>query len=49
VFQHGRKDVPAFPLFTGQLVVNGTVSQAETARAFHVPPKTVKRYEKRLW
>jgi transposase-like protein len=29
-------------------VVNGTVSQAEIARAFHVPPKTVKRYVKRL-
>jgi transposase-like protein len=48
VFQHAREDLAAFRLFTSQLVVNGTVSQAEIARAFHVPPKTVKRYVKRL-
>src|SRR5665647_3688740 len=48
VFQHAQEDLPAFRLFTSQLVVNGTVSQAEIARAFHVPPKTVKRYVKRL-
>ena len=29
-------------------MVKGSVSQAEMARAFHVPPKTVKRYVKRL-
>jgi hypothetical protein len=33
VFQHGQDDLPAFRLFTSQLVVNGTVSQAEIARA----------------
>ena len=43
VFQHAIGDVAAFRLFTGQLAVNGTASQAEIARAFHVPPKTVKR------
>jgi transposase-like protein len=48
VFQHGQDDLPAFRLFTSQLVVNGTVSQAEIARAFQVPAKTVKRYVKRL-
>ena len=48
VFQHKQEDLAAFRLFTSQLVVNGTVSQAEIARAFHVPPKTVKRYVKRL-
>lgn len=48
VFQHAPEDLAAFRLFTRQLVVNGTVSQAEIARAFHVPPKTVKRYVKRL-
>ena len=48
VFQHAIGDVAAFRLFTSQLVVNGTASQAEIARAFHVPPKTVKRYVKRL-
>ena len=39
VFQHAQEDLPAFRLFTSQLVVNGTVSQAEIARAFHVPSK----------
>jgi len=48
VFQHAQEDLAAFRLFTSQLVVNGTVSQAEIARVFHVPPKTVKRYVKRL-
>ena len=48
VFQHAENDLASFRLFTSQLVVNGTVSQAEIARAFHVPAKTVKRYVKRL-
>ena len=47
VFQHGQDDVAAFRLFTAQLAVNGTASQAEIARAFHVPARTVKRYVKR--
>jgi transposase-like protein len=47
VFQHAQDDVAAFRLFTCQLVVNGTVTQAEVARAFHVPARTVKRYVKR--
>ena len=45
VFQQTIGDVAAFRLFTRQLVVNGTASQAGIARAFHVPSKTVKR----LW
>ena len=48
VFQHAIGDVAAFRLFTRQLAVNGTASQAEIARAFHLPPKIVKRYVKRL-
>jgi hypothetical protein len=44
VFQHEEKDLASFRLFTSQLVVNGTVGQAEIARAFHVPLGTVKRY-----
>ncbi len=48
VFQHAENDLASFRLFTSQLVVNGTVSQAEVARAFHVPAKTVKRYVKRF-
>lgn len=47
VFQHGQDDVAGFRLFTSQLVINGTVSQAEVARAFHVPARTVKRYVSR--
>jgi transposase-like protein len=48
VFQHAENDLASFRLFTSQLVVNGTVSQAEIARTFHVPSKTVKRYVKRF-
>ena len=48
VFQHAAGDLAAFRLFTSQLVINSTASQAEIARAFDVPAKTVKRYVKRL-
>ena len=48
VFQHGQEDMAAFRYFTSQLVVNGTVGQADIARAFHVPKVTVKRYVKRF-
>jgi len=48
VFQHGQEELTSFRLFTSQMEVNGTVSQAEIARAFPVPSKTVKRYVKRL-
>lgn len=48
VFQHGQEDVAAFRYFTSQLVVNGTVGQADIARAFQVPKVTVKRYVKRF-
>ena len=44
VFQHEEKDLASFRLFTSQLIVNGTVGQADIARAFHVPSGTVKRY-----
>ena len=47
VFQHEQKDLASFRLFTSQLIVNGTVGQAEIARAFHVPLGTVKRYVRR--
>lgn len=48
VFQHEEKDLASFRLFTSQLIVNGTVGQAEIARAFHVPLGTVKRYVRRF-
>ena len=47
VFQHEEKDLASFRLFTSQLIINGTVGQAEIARAFHVPLGTVKRYVRR--
>lgn len=47
VFTHEAKDVAAFRLFTSQLVVNGTASQAEIVRAFGVAAITVKRCVKK--
>ena len=43
VFVHDESDVASFRLFTSQLVVGGTVSQAEIVRAFGVPAISVKR------
>jgi transposase-like protein len=48
VFEHAAGDLAAFRYFTSQLVVNGTVGQADIARAFPVPKVTVKRYVKRF-
>ncbi len=46
VFVHEEADLRSFRMFTTQLIINGTVSQAEVVRAFHVPSVTVKRYVK---
>ena len=43
VFVHAEGDLRSFRMFTTQLIINGTVSQAEITRAFHVPAVTVKR------
>jgi transposase len=43
VFVHEEADLRSFRMFTTQLIINGTVSQAEVTRAFHVPSVTVKR------
>src|SRR5256885_6867221 len=40
VFQHAQEDVAAFRYFTSQLVVNGSVGQADIVRAFHVPKRS---------
>jgi hypothetical protein len=48
VFQHATEDVQSFRLFTSQLIVQGTVSQADIVKAFGVPLITVKRYVKLL-
>lgn len=47
VFIHDQNDLQTFRLFTTQLIVNGSVKQGDIARAFGVPPRTVKRYVKR--
>jgi len=44
VFTHEVKDVASFRLFTTQLVVNGTATQSQIAKAFGVPLTTIKRY-----
>jgi transposase-like protein len=46
VFIHGQEDLAAFRMYTSQLVINGTATQAQIARAFGVPLVTVKRYVK---
>ena len=46
VFQHEKKDLKSFRLFTSQLIVNKTARQADIAEAFQVPLATVKRYLK---
>lgn len=46
VFQHNKDDLECFRLFTSQLVINGSVRQADIVRAFGVPRVTVKRYVK---
>jgi transposase-like protein len=43
VFVHEERDLRTFRMFTTQLIINGTVSQAQIVRAFAVPSVTVKR------
>ena len=47
VFTHATADLASFRFFTTQLIVNGTATQGEIARAFGVPRGTVKRCVKR--
>lgn len=46
VFLHAQEDIRTFRLFTTQLVVNGSATQGEIARAFGIPVRTIKRYGK---
>jgi len=48
VFSPAANDVASFRLFTTQLIVNGSASQAQVSRAFGVPLITVKRMCKKL-
>src|SRR4030095_5832557 len=47
VFTHQADDLQSFRLFTTQLIVNGSATQAEIVEAFGVPSITVKRYVKK--
>lgn len=44
VFTHQVDDLASFRFFTTQLIVNGTATQSQIARAFGVPLTTIKRY-----
>lgn len=44
VFQHAEDDLRTFRMITSQFVVQGSAKQADIARAFGIPPITVKRY-----
>jgi len=48
VFSPAANDVASFRLFTTQLIVNGSASQAQVSRAFGVPLITVKRMCRKL-
>ncbi len=47
VYTHEAKDLASFRFMTTQLIVNGTASQGQIAKAFGVPLRTVKRCMKR--
>jgi transposase len=48
IFTHAESDLKAFRLYTSQLVVNGTCTQAELVRAFGISSISMKRYVKKL-
>ena len=48
VFSHAANDVASFRLFTTQLIVNSSASQAQVSRAFGVALITVKRMCRKL-
>jgi len=46
VFMHARSDLASFRLFTSQLIVQGSATQGDVARAFGVPLISIKRATK---
>lgn len=48
VFTHGEKDLKSFRMYTSQLVVNGTCTQAELVRALGISSISMKRHVKKL-
>jgi len=47
VFSHAEGDRASFKMFTSQLVVHGSCTQAEIVRAFGISAISIKRYAKR--
>src|SRR3984893_17113463 len=43
VFTHAKKDLASFRLFTSQLIVQGSATQGDVAKAFGVPLVAIKR------
>lgn len=48
VFTHAESDLKSFRMYTSQLVVNGTCTQAELVRAFGISSISMKRHVKKL-
>ncbi len=47
VFTHAKSDLASFRLFTSQLIVQGSATQGQVAKAFGVPLVAIKRGTKR--
>ena len=46
VFMHAKNDLASFRMFTSQLIVQGSATQGEIAKAFGVPLVSIKRSAK---
>ena len=46
VFMHAKDDLASFRMFTGQLIVQGSTTQGQIAKAFGVPLVSIKRSTK---
>src|ERR1022692_670443 len=46
VFMHAKDDLASFRMFTGQLIVQGSATQGQVAKAFGVPLVAIKRSTK---
>jgi transposase len=46
VFLHAKDDLASFRMFTGQLIVQGSATQGQIAKAFGVPLVSIKRSTK---
>jgi hypothetical protein len=48
IFQHEKDDLRSFRLLTSQLIIHGSIWQADIVRTFAIPRVTVRRYVKLL-